>query len=47
MSGGTTVKTKMFETLSSATTFANVQPLDSVIEIKYYDDVEHKKPDRN
>ena len=38
---------KAFETLHEATEFANKQPLDSVIEIKYYDAVENTKPDRN
>lgn len=41
------VRFKSFETLSEATTFANNQPLESVIEIKYYDPNEHRKPDRN
>ena len=41
------VRFKAFETLSEATAFANKQPLESVIEIKYYDDVETRKPDRN
>ena len=38
---------KAFETLTEATRFANEQPIDSVIEIKYYDPTEHKKTDRN
>jgi hypothetical protein len=37
---------KAFETLHEATVFANQQPLDSVIEIKIYNDP-NKKPDRN
>ena len=41
------VRFKAFETLTEATAFANKQPLESVIEIKYYDDVNTKKPDRN
>ena len=44
---GGAVRFKSFETLHEATLFANKQPLDSVIEIKYYDPVDHKKPDRN
>jgi hypothetical protein len=43
----TSVRFKAFESLSEATAFANQQPIDSVIEIKYYDDVNRKKPDRN
>ena len=38
---------KSFETLTEATKFANQQPIDSVIEIKYYDPNSTKKPDRN
>lgn len=41
------VRFKGFETLHEATLFANKQPIDAVIEIKYYDDVETRKPDRN
>ena len=41
------VRFKAFETLHEATIFANKQPIDSVIEITYYDDVNTKKPDRN
>jgi hypothetical protein len=41
------VRFKSFETLTDATEFANKQPIDSVIEIKYYDNVDHRKPDRN
>ena len=37
---------KAFETLHEATVFANQQPLESVIEIKIYNDP-NKKPDRN
>jgi hypothetical protein len=32
------VRFKSFETLTEATKFANQQPIDSVIEIKYYED---------
>ena len=46
LSGGS-LRFKSFETLHEATVFANQQPLESVLEIKYYDDVNHKKPDRN
>jgi hypothetical protein len=38
---------KAFHTLHEATLFANKQPLESVFEIKYYDDDTTKKPDRN
>jgi hypothetical protein len=33
----TALRFKAFETLTEATRFANKQPLDSVIEIKYYE----------
>ena len=46
LSGGS-LKVKSFETLHEATVFANQQPLESVLEIKYYNDVDNKKPDRN
>jgi len=36
-----------FNTLQEATFFAGNQPNESVIEIKYYDDNQRKKPDRN
>jgi hypothetical protein len=44
---GGSVRFKSFETLHEATLFANAQPINSVIEIKYYDDVDNTKPDRN
>jgi hypothetical protein len=47
LNGGTTVKFKSFETLFEATLFSNSHPINTVIEIKYYDPVEHRKPDRN
>jgi len=37
---------KAFETLHEATEFANKQPLESVLEIRIYND-DSKKPDRN
>ena len=37
---------KSFETLHEATVFANKQPLESVLEIRIYND-DSKKPDRN
>ena len=46
LSGGS-LRFKSFETLHEATVFANQQPLESVLEIKYYNDVANKKPDRN
>ena len=46
MSGGN-LRFKSFETLHEATVFANQQTNESVLEIKYYDDVNHKKPNRN
>ena len=45
---GGSLRFKSVETLFEATLFANRQPIDSVIEIKYYDDVnKQKQPDRN
>ena len=41
------VRFKSFETLREATEFANKQPIESVIEIKFYLDTDNKKPDRN
>ena len=46
LSGGS-LRFKSFETLHEATAFANQQPLEAVLEIKYYNDVNNKKPDRN
>jgi hypothetical protein len=42
----TAVRFKSFETLREATEFANKQPLESVIEIKYYDET-NKSSDNN
>ena len=45
-SGG--VRFKAFETFHEAIEFSrNLKPIDSVIEIKHYDNVDNKKPDRN
>ena len=45
-SGG--VRFKAFETFHEAIEFSrNLKPIDSVIEIKYYDDISKTKPDRN
>ena len=41
------VRFKAFDNLHEATLFANKQPIDSVLEIKYYADVDTRKPDRN
>ena len=41
------LRSKSFETLHEATMFANKQPLESVLEIKYYNDVDNRKPNRN
>jgi hypothetical protein len=35
---------KSFKTLHEATVFANLQPLDSVVEIKYYEDISNYRP---
>ena len=45
LSGGS-LRFKAFETLHEATVFANQQPLESVIEIRIYNDP-NKKQDRN
>ena len=37
MSGSSHVVNKQFDTLKEATEFANKQPLESVLEIKHYD----------
>jgi len=47
MSTESMVAFKYFKTLQEATFFAGNKPNESVIEIKYYDDVDHRKPDRN
>ena len=38
------VRFKSFETLTEATKFANQQPMDSVIEIKHYEDCSNNGP---
>jgi hypothetical protein len=38
LSGGNQVVFKWFKTLTEATEFANKQPMESVLEIKYYAD---------
>jgi hypothetical protein len=45
--GGGSLRFKGFENLTEATKFANQQPIDSVLEIKYYDTTDNKKPERN
>lgn len=47
LAGSTQVLYKSFNTLNESTQFANKQPVDSVIEIKFYLDTDNKKPDRN
>ena len=42
--GGGARRFKAFENLHEATVFANLQPLDSVIEIKYYEDSTNNGP---
>jgi hypothetical protein len=46
LSGGS-LRFKAFETLHEATVFANEQPIESVLEIKHYNDNDNKRPDRN
>jgi hypothetical protein len=46
-SSETSVFFKWFKSLQEAVSFANGKPNNSVLEIKYYDDVDHRKPDRN
>ena len=41
------LRSNSFETLHEATVFANQQPLESVLEIKFYNDINNKKPERN
>lgn len=38
---------KSFETLKEAVEFIKTQPENGVLEMKYYDDINHRKPDRN
>ena len=38
------VRFKSFETLHEATEFANKQPIDSIIEIKYYESSDNNGP---
>ena len=45
--GSTQVNFRSFETFSDAVEFANGRQKDSVLEIKYYDDEDKRKPDRN
>ena len=47
LTGGSVVSVKEFEALTEATEFAISLPINSVLEIKYYDDVNQKKPNRN
>ena len=47
LGGSTQVVFKWFKTLTESTTFANQQPIESVLEIKYYADVDNRKPGRN
>jgi hypothetical protein len=47
ITGSTQLLFKWFKNLTEATEFTNKQPIDSVIEIKYYDDVDQRKPERN
>ena len=44
--GTGSLRFKAFETLHEATVFANKQPLESVLEIRIYND-DSKKPNRN
>ncbi len=41
------VLTKEFEKFEYAALFGIKQPVDSILEIKYYDNIDHRKPDRN
>ena len=45
--GTGSLRFKAFETLNEATEFANKQPLESVLEIRIYNNDDIKKPDRN
>jgi hypothetical protein len=41
------VISKEFKKFDEAAVFSIKQPADSILEIKYYDDIDHRKPDRN
>jgi len=41
------VLSKEFERFDEAAVFGIKQPVNSVLEIKYYDDIDQRKPDRN
>lgn len=43
----TAIRFKSFETIHEATKFANEQPIDSIIEIKYYEGVANKNTDND
>lgn len=47
MTGSTQLLFKWFKSLNESTEFANQRTPDSILEIKYYDDIEHKKSNRN
>jgi len=47
LTGGSVVSVKEFEVLTEATEFAISLPINSVLEIKYYDNVDRRKEDRN
>ena len=46
MTGGTRVSTRDFPTFAEATQFAINQPVESIVEIKYYPDENNKKENR-
>jgi len=39
--------TKEFDKFEDAAVFGIKQPVGSILEIKYYDDIDHRKPGRN
>lgn len=46
MAAESSIRFKWFNTLQEATSFAGKQPNESVLEIKYYDNNQNKKPNR-
>lgn len=39
--------TKEFDKFEEVAVFGIKQPIDSILEIKYYDNIDHRKPNRN
>jgi len=41
------IMTKEFDKFEEVAVFGIKQPIDSILEIKYYDNIDHRKPNRN